>query len=140
VNPNVSQQFDAILAKGLRPISSQRYQRPSELRQDLLAMRSVNGSLVSGHPQRFEAPLIAQPMGRERLQPEYASQGVPDSVAQAFQSLAPVENLEDQRLLLPRPEELPPMEERNDMAFAALWLTGILGALLVIVFLTRGFF
>jgi hypothetical protein len=65
---------------------------------------------------------------------------VPDSVAQAFQSLAPVENLEDQRLLLPRPEELPPMEERNDMAFAALWLTCILGALLVIVFLTRGFF
>lgn len=140
VNPNVSQQFDAILAKGLRPISSQRYQRPSELRQDLLAMRSVNGSLVSGHPQRFEAPLIAQPMGRERLHSEYASQGVPDSVAQAFQSLAPVENLEDQRLLLPRPEELPPMEERNDMAFAALWLTGILGVLLVIVFLTRGFF
>src|SRR5947209_2434947 len=53
LNPNVSSQFDAILAKGLRSIASQRYQRPSELRQDLLAMRSVSGSLVHRGGQRF---------------------------------------------------------------------------------------
>src|SRR6266568_917753 len=49
LNPYVSAQLDAILAKGLRPVASQRYQRPSELRQDLLAMRSVSGTLVSGN-------------------------------------------------------------------------------------------
>ncbi|MFL5624461.1 MAG: protein kinase domain-containing protein, partial [Ktedonobacteraceae bacterium] len=114
VNPHVSQQFDAILAKGLRPIASQRYQRPSELRQDLLAMRSVTGTLVPGSPQRFEAPAISQPISRERQYPGPTSQEVPDSIVQAFQSLAPSEDIEEQRLLLPRPEELPPMEGRND--------------------------
>ena len=34
--------------RGLRTVPNQRYQRPSELRQDLLAMRSVSGTLVSG--------------------------------------------------------------------------------------------
>ncbi|HKF39222.1 MAG TPA: protein kinase, partial [Ktedonobacteraceae bacterium] len=48
INPAVSPEFDAILAKGLRAVANQRYQRPSELRQDLLAMRSVSGSLVPG--------------------------------------------------------------------------------------------
>jgi serine/threonine protein kinase len=46
-NPAVSPQFDAILLKGLRPIANQRYQRPAELRQDLLTIRSVSGSIVS---------------------------------------------------------------------------------------------
>src|SRR5258708_34037675 len=46
INPNISSAFDAILAKGLRAVASQRYQRPSEFRQDLLAMRSVRGTLV----------------------------------------------------------------------------------------------
>ncbi|MFL5626478.1 MAG: hypothetical protein ACJ788_12885, partial [Ktedonobacteraceae bacterium] len=140
VNPHVSQQFDAILAKGLRPIASQRYQRPSELRQDLLAMRSVIGTLVPGSPQRFEAPAISQPINRERQYPGPTSQEVPDSIVQAFQSLAPSEDIEEQRLLLPRPEELPPMEGRNDTLFAMLWLSGIIGALIAVVFLTRGFF
>jgi serine/threonine protein kinase len=136
VNPNVSQQFDAILARGLRPIAGQRYQRPAELRQELLAMRSVNGSLVSGQ-QRFEAPLMAQPVSSAK-QPEAASQATPDSVAQALQALAPAED-PDERLLLPRPEELPPLARRNDTLLAALWLCGILVALLIVVFLTRGF-
>jgi serine/threonine protein kinase len=139
LNPNVSQQFDAVLSKGLRPIASQRYQRPSELRQDLLAMRSVSGSLVS-NAQRFEAPLIAQPVNSaEKQRTEPAAQGVSDSLAQAFQSLAPSEDLEEQPLLLPRPEELPPMAERNDRLIAFLWLSGILVGLLIIVFMTRGF-
>ncbi len=131
MNPNVSQQFDAILSKGLRLIASQRYQRPSELRQDLLAMRSVSGSLVS-NAQRFEAPLTSQPVsGVDKQRPELASQ--------AFQSLAPGNDFKDQELLLPRPEELPPMAERNDRLMAFLWLGGILVSLLIIVFLTRGF-
>ena len=47
INHALSSEFDAILTKGLRAVANQRYQRPSELRQDLLALRSVSGSLVS---------------------------------------------------------------------------------------------
>ena len=65
---------------------------------------------------------------------------MPDSVAQAFQSLAPSGDVEEQKLLLPRPEELPPMQQRNDTLPAALWLVGIIVCLLLIVILTRGFF
>src|SRR5437763_5651314 len=101
LNPKISPQFDNILGKGLRPIASQRYQRSSELRQDLLAMRSVSGTLVpgSGQGQRFEpAPYIStQPVSRERQRFEPTSQAMPDSVAQTFQSLAPMEDIEQQK-------------------------------------------
>ena len=145
LNPNISPQLDAILSKGLRPIASQRYQRPSELRQELLAMRSVNGSLVSGAGQRFEQPASRVPdLGQSVRRPEPTSTAstsrVPDSVAQAFQSLAPVEDLEEQKLLLPRPEELPPLEARNDTMQATIWLSAILVCLLLLVILSRGFF
>ena len=142
LNPNVSAQFDAILAKGLRPIANQRYQRPSELRQDLLTMRSVNGTLVSGMGQRFDASATRVPeLGKNGLRPESASASrVPDSVAQAFQALAPAEDFEEQKLLLPLPEELPPLQESNDVLNAAIWLGSMLVALILIVVLSRGFF
>src|SRR5947209_17863057 len=106
LNPNISPQFYSILSKGLRPIASQRYQRPSELRQDLLAMRSVSGTLVPGGSQRFEAPpsIATQPGFRGNQRIESSLQGMPESVAQAFQSLAPSGDVEEQKLLLPRPE------------------------------------
>jgi hypothetical protein len=144
INPYVSARFDAILTKGLRPVANQRYQRPSELRQDLLAMRSVSGTLVpgAGQGQRFEpSPSITtQPVSGERQRLEPASQDIPDSVAQTFQSLAPVEVIEEPHLLLPRPEELPPLAERNDRLHATFWLSGILVCLILIVILARGFF
>jgi len=144
LNPYVSAQFDAILAKGLRPVAAQRYQRPSELRQDLLAMRSVSGTLVpgAGQGQRFEPPpsITTQPVSREKQRFEPTSQAIPDSVAQTFQSLAPMEDVEEQQTLLPRPEELPPMANRNDGLYATFWLSGILICLILIVILARGFF
>ena len=142
LNPNVSAQFDAILAKGLRPIANQRYQRPSELRQDLLTMRSVNSTLVSGMGQHFDVSATRVPeLGKNGLRPEPISASrVPDSVAQAFQALAPAEDFEEQRLLLPLPEELPPLQESNDALHAAIWLGSMLVALILIVVLSRGFF
>jgi len=140
LNPNVSPQFDAILSKGLRPIANQRYQRPSELRQDLLAMRSVNGTLVSGTGQRFDAPAARVPDQRQSGQRPEPTPRVPDSVAQAFQSLSPSGDVEEQKLLLPRPEELPPLEERNDTMQATMWLCSILVALILVVIFSRGFF
>ncbi len=144
LNPNISPQFEAILSRGLRPVASQRYQRPSELRQDLLAMRSVNSTLVSSSAQRFEPPVSTLPaidQGQGKLPvgpPQQTS--VPDSLMQAFQSLVPAEDIEEHKLLLPSPEELPPLQERNNKLDAALWLGGIMICLLLIVFLSRGFF
>ncbi len=126
LNSNVSSQFDAILARGLSSIAGQRYRHPSELRQDLLAMRSVSSTLVPGSMQR---PSRAEPV----------PQSVEDSVAQALKSLAVTGGVEERKLLLPAPEELPPMAESNYMLNAAIWLGLILVSLAVLVILVRGF-
>ena len=140
LNPNVSAQFDAILSKGLRPISSQRYQRPSELRQDLLAMRSVSSTLVSNPVKQVELASNAPVFNDRQSASASAAQSVQDSVAQAFQSFAPLEvNLEENRTLLARPEELPPISQGNDMLHSALWLGLILLFLVVLVALAHGF-
>ena len=141
LNPKISPQFDNILGKGLRPIVSQRYQRSSELRQDLLAMRSVSGTLVPGSGQHLEQPAIHVSHGVQSGQKidQAPAQQVPDSVAQALKSLASVDDEEDQSLL-PRPEQLPPFEERNDMLQAAFWLGAILVCLVLVIVFSRGFF
>jgi serine/threonine protein kinase len=125
INPTVSPEFDAILAKGLRAVANQRYQRPSELRQDLLAMRSVNGSLVSG---RGNLPSgNRQPMQRNA-----------DNFAQALPlPLNTVDDLEERASLLPRPEDLPPMRGGNDTLSATLLLCFILACCIVLVMLSH---
>ena len=141
LNPKISPQFDNILGKGLRPIASQRYQRSSELRQDLLAMRSVSGTLVPGSGQHLEQPAIHVSHGVQSGQKidQAPAQQVPDSVAQALKSLASVDDEEDQSLL-PRPEQLPPFEEHNDILQAAFWLGAILVCLVLVIVFSRGFF
>lgn len=142
LNPNISPAFDAVLTKGLRPIANQRYQRPSELRQELLAIRSVSGTLVPSQGQRMDQPVGRIPdLGQsvQRSEPTLTSQ-VPNSVAQAFQSLAPENDLEEQKLLLPLPEELPPLEAHNDTLYAAIWLGSLLVCLILVVVFSRGFF
>ena len=42
INPRLSPLFDVVLSRGLHPSIEQRYQRPSELRRDLLAILPVN--------------------------------------------------------------------------------------------------
>ena len=141
LNPNISAQFDAILRKGLHPIASQRYQRPSELRQELLAMCSVSGILAPGSVGHG----LGQPLNRvadsaqkgQTLEPATA-QHVSDSVAQALQSLASTEE-EDEKLLLPRPEELPPMVESDHLLNAAIWLGAIAVCLVLVIIFSRGF-
>ena len=140
INQNVSAQLDAILGKGLRPISSQRYQRPSELRQDLLAMRSVSSTLVPNSGQRPEPTFRPQPHMPESRQPgDNSAQSVQATVAQAFQSIAPAEE-EERKSLLPRPEELPPMPMGNDMVGAGIWVGLFLLGLIILVALAHGFF
>jgi serine/threonine protein kinase len=139
INPNVSAQFDAILSKGLRPVSSQRYQRPSELRQDLLAMRSVSSTLVSNPGQQAE-PALKAPVSSDSQPFSFASQSVQDTVAQTFQSIAPAETqVEENKSLVPPPEELPAMSQGNDLMASVIWAGLILVFLIVLVALSRGF-
>jgi hypothetical protein len=130
INPAVSPEFDAILAKGLRAVANQRYQRPSELRQDLLAMRSVSGSLVSGRgnlPSENSAfSRNGQPIQRNA-----------DNFAHALPlPLNATDDVEERGAsLLPRPEDLPPMKQGNDALGATLLFCFILACLIVLVML-----
>ena len=139
INPNVSSAFDAILAKGLRSVPNQRYQRPAELRQDLLAMRSVSGTLVSGNGSNAAFQQHASSLGSNYGQrTDIPNQRVPDHIAQALPLLLnSTEDVEDQVSLLPKPEDLPPMKAANDTFNAVLLLSFILICLIVIVVLTH---
>ncbi|QBD82407.1 hypothetical protein EPA93_43115 [Ktedonosporobacter rubrisoli] len=141
LNPAISAEFDAILSKGLRPGANQRYQRPSELRQELLAIRSAGSNATLGNGFVLGSSLPEMPAQAPASSSLVANQGVPDSVAQMLPNLlgAGLEDDEqDRKLLLPRPEELPPLEEKNDLRASIFWLSGILVSLIVVVAIGRG--
>ncbi len=144
INNALSTDFDAILSKGLRTIAGQRYQRPSELRQDLLALRSVNGSIVAGNAeQRMNSgsaymPERAPQYAGSNIQPHMSAQQATPSPAQALPiQLVVNDQADEQDLLLPRPENLPPLPASNDRMNAALLLGFIMAALLVLVILSQ---
>ncbi len=142
LNPNVSSQFDAILTKGLSSVLSQRYQRPAELRRELLSLHSTGGGpavrnrslTYGGYSEQPPMPLSTSSPSQPAL--DIAAQLLPGMMASA------TEYMQDQerKTLLPRPEELPPMSMSNDWQMAAFWLVGILVCLVAIVVLSRGFF
>ena len=139
INPNVSSAFDAILSKGLRAVPNQRYQRPSELRQDLLAMRSVSGTLVPGQGNnpvlQNNSPSLFSKNGQQTNLP---TQHTADQVAQALPLLLNTyDDMEEQVLLLPKPEDLPPMKGGNDTMNAAILLSLILAVLVVVVVMSQ---
>jgi serine/threonine protein kinase len=138
-NPNVSSAFDAILSKGLRTVPNQRYQRPSELRQDLLAIRSVSGTLVTGKDSspvfQRSSPTFVSKNGQQTHVP---LQQTSDQVAQALPLLLNTnDDMDEQVLLLPKPEDLPPMKAGNDTTNATLLLGLILVVLVVVVVLSQ---
>jgi hypothetical protein len=71
----------------------------------------------------------------------YAAQRVPDTVAEALPILLnPTvvdDEDEDEESLLPRPEDLPPMKESNDIFNASALLGLILVALIVIAVISH---
>jgi serine/threonine protein kinase len=123
LNPNVSARFGAILAKGLHPVASQRYQRPAELLQDLLSIHAESSSLASRR--------------KEERSGQAAQAGQPittDSVSKALPMLlTPTEDLEGQQQLLPRPEELPPLEDSNDTRNALILLAILVVCIIAVV-------
>ena len=147
INNAVSPEFDAILTKGLRSIAGQRYQRPSELRQDLLALRSVSGTLVPGGNDRTMRPGGSLDYGWDGAARPASSSGVQFERGVQQQSAAPsqalpikliVDDPDSERVvLLPKPEELPPMPASNDRMSAVVLLSVVLVALIVLVVLSQ---
>ena len=144
LNSAISPEFDAILSRGLRSIATQRYQRPSELRQDLLALRSVSGSLVPGSQQdvRVSSPVyergVSSTFSTNRQPVEQFAQDMVAPALQSFPIGLEIEQPEEERaVLLPKPEELPPMPARNDQMNAMLLLGLILVALIILVVLSQ---
>jgi hypothetical protein len=143
LNSNVSAEFDAILTKGLRTVTNQRYQRPSELRQDLLAMRSVSGTLVTGNNvngpgSRIAGNTISSADLRYGQHSQYAAPRIPDTVAEALPiRLTTTADDDEEQTLLPRPEDLPPMRASNDNLNATFWLGLITVALVIITVLSQ---
>jgi serine/threonine protein kinase len=143
INHTISSEFDAILTKGLRAVANQRYQRPSELRQDLLALRSVSGSLVSPDNTRaVSSSMLAgnyapAQAARSNQQLQFAQRNQADFMPPLPISLA-TDDLDNERvLLLPKPEDLPPMKQADDRLSAALWLSAILISLIILVILSQ---
>jgi hypothetical protein len=139
LNPNVSSAFDNILMKGLRPLINQRYQHPLELRQDLLGLRSVSGTITQKNEMLNSASASQRPVLPQSTV-SVVSQDIPDSVAQVLPGLLAtgMDDDDDQSSILPRPEDLPPMEPRNEQLQSIIWLAGMLVCLIAIVILSRG--
>ena len=144
INSAISMEFDAILMKGLRPLAGQRYQRPSELRQDLLSLRSVSGSIVPGGGERSVRTGSLVDYGRQASAPATANRQQPERVAQQQEAATalPIKMVvddqdEEQVVLLPKPEELPPIPKSNDQLNAVMLLGLVLVALIVLVILSQ---
>jgi serine/threonine protein kinase len=140
LNPNVSSAFDNILMKGLRPLVNQRYQHPLELRQDLLGLRSVSGTITPKNETLVSASGVPRPALPQSTVSISSQQEIPDSVAQVLPGLLAtgMDDDDDPGAMLPRPEDLPPMEPRNERLQSIIWLAGVLVCLIAIVFLSRG--
>lgn len=124
-NTGISPAFDAILAKGLHPSPSQRYQHPSELQRDLLAidLSSTRGN-ISGY-----------------LAPSTPASSAPDLAAPGSTSPFPIKfdipDEERESVLLPLPEALPPMRVGNDLLEATITFAVIVLSLSAITILSH---
>jgi hypothetical protein len=78
LNAALSLEFDAMLAKGLHPALHQRYQHPSELYQDVLAIQSRTTRTGSGRlasPNVGSGHLVPPNVGSGRLVPPNVGSG-----------------------------------------------------------------
>jgi serine/threonine protein kinase len=134
VNPAVSPAFSRILAKGLHFSLQQRYQHPSQLRQDLLAIRSqvvsdspalpVRGNIADSFPSLQEAPLFPA-----RPNEAISSSSYPFPITPNV--------FEEKNVLLPSPETLPALRMGNEGIEAVLIMVAVMLTLGVITVLSN---
>ncbi|GHO42946.1 hypothetical protein KSX_11090 [Ktedonospora formicarum] len=140
LNPSLSAQFEAVLARGLRPNVAQRYRNASELKQELSAwkggLQMPMGAIVSASGASFTSAAPVAFSGGFSSAPSES----PDSVAQMLPNMLMSTAVEEDetKALLPRPEDLPPMVERNDRLHSAFWFIGIVACLFIVVLISRG--
>jgi serine/threonine protein kinase len=122
---DLSPRLHAIFLKGLQAPLHQRYQSPSELYEDLLALsREYRRGASSPGPTVTEQSMLSFAPMVQALEREAKDFNLPDQ---------PGENPPEQSSLLPVPEELPPLKEAYDMRNAILWFVGMLLCLLVLL-------
>jgi serine/threonine protein kinase len=132
INPEISLALDAILAKGLRAIPQQRYQRPSQLRQDLLDLRTQKAREEMPLPAR--APRIPPAFPGNAYTPTPAPAGGDGIPPLPIALLAPTE---EQDVLLPAPETLPPLSMGGERLEAGIMLAILLAGLGIITGLSH---
>jgi hypothetical protein len=135
-NSFVSSPLAAIFSKGLHPILEQRYQQPSELLQDLLALSSAsNISSIENKPPSHSQQAKQHYSASERQTSPTSVQVAPDAIEQIFSTFTSQAGREISKDVLLHPEELPPLPQSNDILIAACWLTAILICLFILVLL-----
>ncbi len=134
LNPAISPAFSAILAKGLHFSPQQRYQHPSQLRQDLL---SVRPQMIGDSPALPVQGNIADSFPPLRETPSFPPR--PNEMASSSPYLFPIvpPSLEDEHALVPAPETLPPLRMGRERLEAVLMLLVVLLALGIITALSN---
>jgi len=126
LNPQLSEEFEEILAKGLHARASQRYQQVEELQQALQAL------LPSLTKPKEETVVVL----REREKPS-----VEDTVARMLPEMFAIDFDGEERekvALLPKPEELPPLRTGYEWLWASACFGMILLGLALLVGISRG--
>lgn len=132
LNPAISPRLDAILARGLHPVPQQRYQSPSELRQDLLALRTAEGN--RGQARSFSSELRREPdQPRPALRPPVEA-AAPAPFALPIQITPLLGEDSTKPAALPDPESLPPLREGSNFLVVAETVLILLVLIVVTVF------
>jgi serine/threonine protein kinase len=129
VHPAVSLAFSAVLTRGLHFSPQQRYQDPLQLRQELLSLHTP-ASVASQGPALPVQGKIADTFPPLRNAPTFPSR--PNELMPSMPYLFPIippPALEEERVLVPAPETLPPLRMGNERIEAVLMLLAALLAL-----------
>jgi serine/threonine protein kinase len=129
VNPAVSQAFSAILTRGLHFSPQQRYQDPSQLRQELVSLR-LSASTASASPLLPAQGNIADSFPSLQNAPAFPARPneLPPSMSYLF-PIVPPSALDEEQTLVPAPETLPPLRMGHERLEAVLMLLAALLAL-----------
>jgi len=136
LNAALSSHFDTILTKGLQQNPQQRYQHLAELRQSLLALYAYT---LSGKQALRESGGLNDSLVSTQHNP--TSTFLPDSSVPASSYPFPITpkplEEDEEEVLLPSPETLPPMRDGNVYLEAGVMLGIILTSLGIITALSH---
>jgi serine/threonine protein kinase len=138
-NAALSSHFDAILAKGLQQNPHQRYQHLGELRQSLVALHSqtISGKLVARNSGSLNESLASAFSPQENGKSAFLSGSSIQVSSYPFPIVPKALDEDEEEILLPSPETLPPMRDGNVYLEAGVMLGIILVSLGIITALSH---